>query len=43
MAYNYARIQSPVMKTADATGEDFEQVMGANLRDIWNYMKYELR
>lgn len=41
-AYNNAGIQSPVMETADAKGEDFERVMAVNLRGIWNCMKYEL-
>lgn len=42
VAYNNAGIQSPVMETADAKGEDFERVIGVNLRGIWNCMKYEL-
>ncbi len=41
-AYNNAGIQSPVVETADANGEDFERVMAVNLRGIWNCMKYEL-
>lgn len=42
VAYNNAGVQSPVMETADAKGEDFDRVIGINLRGIWNCMKYEL-
>lgn len=42
-AYNNAGVQSPIAETADASGEEFDRVMGINLRGIWNCMKYELR
>lgn len=41
-AYNNAGIQGSVVETADAQGEEFERVIGVNLRGIWNCMKYEL-
>jgi len=41
-AFNNAGVQSPVAETADADPEDFEFVMGVNLKGIWNCMKYEL-
>ncbi|XAH26300.1 glucose 1-dehydrogenase [Xylophilus sp. GW821-FHT01B05] len=41
-AFNNAGIQSPVADTADASGEDFDRVIGVNLRGVWNCMKYEL-
>lgn len=42
-AYNNAGIQSPVVETADADGDEFDRVMDINLRGIWNCMKYELQ
>jgi NAD(P)-dependent dehydrogenase (short-subunit alcohol dehydrogenase family) len=41
-AFNNAGVQSPVAETADANPEDYDFVMGVNLRGIWNCMKYEL-
>lgn len=41
-AFNNAGVQSPVAETADATPEDYDFVMGVNLRGIWNCMKFEL-
>jgi len=41
-AFNNAGVQSPVAETADADPEDYDFVMGVNLRGIWNCMKYEL-
>ena len=41
-AYNNAGVQNVPVETADATGEDFDRVMGVNLRGVWNCMKYEL-
>jgi len=43
MAYNNAGINSPIAETADASSEEFDKVMGVNLRGVWNCMKYELR
>jgi NAD(P)-dependent dehydrogenase (short-subunit alcohol dehydrogenase family) len=42
-AYNNAGIQAEATDTADASGEEFDRVMGVNLRGVWNCMKYELR
>jgi NAD(P)-dependent dehydrogenase (short-subunit alcohol dehydrogenase family) len=41
-AFNNAGVQSPVAETADADPEDYDFVMGVNLRGIWNCMKCEL-
>ena len=41
-AYNNAGVQSPYAETADTNREDFDRVMGVNLRGIWSCMKYEL-
>jgi NAD(P)-dependent dehydrogenase (short-subunit alcohol dehydrogenase family) len=41
-AYNNAGVQSPAVEMADATGEEFDRVIGINLRGVWNCMKYEL-
>ena len=42
-AYNNAGVQNIVAETADATREDFDRVMGINLRGVWSCMKFELR
>ena len=42
-AFNNAGIQAPVADTADATGDDFDQVIAINLRGVWNCLKHELR
>ncbi len=42
-AYNNAGVQSLAVETADASGEEFERVIGINLRSVWNCMKHELR
>jgi NAD(P)-dependent dehydrogenase (short-subunit alcohol dehydrogenase family) len=42
-AYNNAGVQNIVAETADATREDFDRVLGINLRGIWSCMKFELR
>ena len=42
-AYNNAGVQSPAVETADASGAEFERVIGINLRSVWNCMKHELR
>ena len=41
-AYNNAGVNSPIMETADAIGEEFDHVIAINLRGVWNCMKYEL-
>ena len=42
-AYNNAGIQNVLAETADATREDYDRVMGINLRGVWSCMKFELR
>jgi NAD(P)-dependent dehydrogenase (short-subunit alcohol dehydrogenase family) len=42
VAFNNAGVQSPLAETADARGEDFDRVIGVNLRGVWNSMKHEL-
>ncbi len=41
-AYNNAGIQNVLAETADSTREDYDRVMGINLRSVWSCMKYEL-
>jgi NAD(P)-dependent dehydrogenase (short-subunit alcohol dehydrogenase family) len=42
-AFNNAGVQVPVAETADASGADFDYIVGINLRGVWNCMKHELR
>jgi NAD(P)-dependent dehydrogenase (short-subunit alcohol dehydrogenase family) len=42
-AYNNAGIQNALAETADVTREDYDRVMGVNLRGVWSSMKFELR
>jgi NAD(P)-dependent dehydrogenase (short-subunit alcohol dehydrogenase family) len=42
-AYNNAGVQNVLAETADTTREDYERVMGINLRGIWSSMKFELQ
>jgi NAD(P)-dependent dehydrogenase (short-subunit alcohol dehydrogenase family) len=42
-AYNNAGVQNIIAETADASREDFDRVIGINLRGIWSCMKFELR
>jgi len=42
-AFNNAGVHCPVAETAEASGEDFDRVIGINLRGVWSCMKYELR
>jgi len=42
-AYNNAGIQNVLAETADSTREDYDRVMGINLRGVWSCMKFELR
>jgi NAD(P)-dependent dehydrogenase (short-subunit alcohol dehydrogenase family) len=41
--YNNAGVQNVLAETADTTREDFERVMGINLRGVWSCMKFELQ
>jgi NAD(P)-dependent dehydrogenase (short-subunit alcohol dehydrogenase family) len=42
-AYNNAGVQNVLAETADTTREDYERVMGINLRGVWSSMKFELQ
>ncbi|TLZ01871.1 MAG: SDR family oxidoreductase [Gammaproteobacteria bacterium] len=42
-AYNNAGVQNVLAETADTTREDYDRVMGINLRGVWSCMKFELR
>jgi NAD(P)-dependent dehydrogenase (short-subunit alcohol dehydrogenase family) len=42
-AYNNAGVQNVLAETADSTREDYDRVMGVNLRGVWSCMKFELR
>jgi len=42
-AYNNAGVQNVISEAADASREDFDRVMGVNLRGVWSCMKFELR
>ncbi|MVT09045.1 SDR family NAD(P)-dependent oxidoreductase [Chitinophaga tropicalis] len=42
-AFNNAGIQNVLADAADQTREDFDRVMGVNLRGVWSCMKYELQ
>jgi NAD(P)-dependent dehydrogenase (short-subunit alcohol dehydrogenase family) len=42
-AYNNAGIQNVLAETADSTRNDYDRVMGINLRGVWSCMKFELR
>ncbi len=38
-AYNNAGVQNVLAETADTTREDYDRVMGINLRGVWSCMK----
>jgi len=42
-AYNNAGVQNVLAETADTSREDYDRVMGINLRGVWSCMKYELQ
>src|ERR1700746_3887441 len=42
-AYNNAGIQNVLAETANTSREDYDRVMGINLRGVWSSMKFELR
>src|SRR5258705_13696085 len=42
-AYNNAGVQNVLAETADAPREDYDRVMGINLRGVWSCMKFELQ
>jgi NAD(P)-dependent dehydrogenase (short-subunit alcohol dehydrogenase family) len=42
-AFNNAGVMAHIAPTADSSREDWERVIGINLRGVWSCMKYELR
>src|SRR5438094_4776151 len=42
-AYNNAGVQNELAEAADQTREDFDRIVGINLRGVWSCMKFELR
>src|SRR5215468_10700882 len=42
-AFNNAGVMARIAPTADSTREDWDRVIGVNLRGVWNCMKHELR
>jgi NAD(P)-dependent dehydrogenase (short-subunit alcohol dehydrogenase family) len=43
VAYNNAGVQNVLAETADTTRDDYDRVMGINLRGVWSCMKFELQ
>lgn len=43
VAFNNAGVMARIAPTADSTREDWDRVIGINLRGVWSCMKYELR
>jgi NAD(P)-dependent dehydrogenase (short-subunit alcohol dehydrogenase family) len=42
-AFNNAGVMAKIAPTADSTREEWDRVIGINLRGVWSSMKYELR
>ena len=42
-AFNNAGVMTRIAPTADSTREEWDRVIGINLRGVWSCMKYELR
>ncbi|HEY2467572.1 MAG TPA: SDR family oxidoreductase [Terracidiphilus sp.] len=42
-AFNNAGVMAHIAPTADSTRQDWDRVIGINLRGVWSCMKYELR
>ena len=42
-AFNNAGVMAHIAPTADSAREDWDRVIGVNLRGVWSCMKYELR
>lgn len=42
-AFNNAGVMSRLAPTVDSTSEEWERVMGINLRGVWNCLRHELR
>jgi NAD(P)-dependent dehydrogenase (short-subunit alcohol dehydrogenase family) len=43
MAFNNAGVMAKISPTADSTREEWDRVIGINLRGVWSCMKYELQ
>src|SRR3954470_8181196 len=41
-AFNNAGVMARIARTADSTREEWDRVIGVNLRGVWSCMKYEL-
>src|SRR3954463_13232813 len=41
-AFNNAGVMARIAPTADSTREDWDRVIGVNLRGVWSCMKHEL-
>lgn len=39
-AFNNAGVMARIAPTADSTGEEWDRVIGINLRGVWSCMKY---
>lgn len=42
-AFNNAGVMAQIAPTAESTREEWDRVIGVNLRGVWSCMKYELR
>lgn len=42
-AFNNAGVMARIAPTADSTREEWDRVIGINLRGVWSCMKHELR
>jgi NAD(P)-dependent dehydrogenase (short-subunit alcohol dehydrogenase family) len=42
-AFNNPGVMARIAPTADSTREDWDRVIGVNLRGVWSCMKHELR
>jgi NAD(P)-dependent dehydrogenase (short-subunit alcohol dehydrogenase family) len=42
-AFNNAGVMAQIAPTAESTREEWDRVIGINLRGVWSSMKYELR
>ena len=42
-AFNNAGVMARIAPTADSTREEWDRVIGINLRGVWSCMKYELQ
>lgn len=43
MAFNNAGVMTKIAPTGDSTREEWDRVIGINLRGVWSCMKYELQ